>query len=158
MQNTFKGMVRSHFAKSSINIPSFPIWEFVILAFVFLAGVRGLVGTSMAYIALGTVGAFAWHITLVLMPIVSIIGLFMWPPNGIIVTMVSKMILCVGCLAVYAGLAVAAGMLFYPGATALLIFGIGAGCRVVQLRGQLTRLSRIYSALTGLKRGNEWVS
>ena len=143
--------LRDYIAKCAIAVPVFPVWEFVILAFVFLAGVRGLTGSSMAYLALGTTGSFAWHITMVSMPVMSVIGLFMWPPNGLVITMISKAIISLGCIAVYVGLASAMNTPFYPGAFALLIFGVGATARVVQLYKQLRQLQRGYESLARLR-------
>lgn len=137
-------MLSKIYSRSTSAIPGFNVWEIIIMALVFTVGLRGVLGESgsIAFVALGDY-VIGWYIILMIFSVVYMVGQFMAPPNGLVVSIFSGMTISIGCICTYAGLAVAMENFFFTGFTGLMIFGIGSMARTIQMFRQLSRLSRI---------------
>lgn len=137
------------FAKSTAAIPALNVWELVIMALIFVVGLRGLLGAAgtVAFIAIGPVGAMIWYITLMVFSVMYVAGQFMMPPNGLVVSIFAGMAISIGSICVYAGLVTVMGTFFFTGFASLLIFAFGSLARTIQMFRQMSKLQKITSAI-----------
>lgn len=132
------------FAKSTAAIPGINVWELVIMAIIAMVGVTGLLGVSagVGFTVLGTWGTL-WYLSLIVFPTVYLLGQWMMPPNGLVVSMFAGLCIFIGACCVFAGMISITGTLFFAGWSGLVIFAVGSLARSIQAFSQLNRLQKV---------------
>lgn len=135
------------YAKTTAAIPGVRIWEHVIMFMIAFSAIKNLLmvfGPALAPLALGPFAP--WYYSIQLLAVLLFEGgQFLVPPNGLVVSMLGAMLISISALAVYGGLAVVMGTLFFTGYAVLLIFAIGGFLRTGQMFLQLGRLQKTLS-------------
>lgn len=135
-------MPREWYSRTTMAIPGIRIWEHVLMFFAVTVGIRGFLGESMAYVALGHFVPLYFAV-MIIAPLLFEAGQFMYPPTGLVVSIGALLLLSMSSFAIFAGLAVAMGTILFSGYATSLTFAVGGLLRAIQMFVHLDRLQRI---------------